>query len=86
MNIGNSVRLISRLPSHFIRVFKVIKPLGYGRNRIVGFERFTRGIEPFAILNFDIKEVVGVLLNKHEVITVTSEMIHPPIAAVLIIG
>ena len=43
-------------------------------------------MEPFAVLNFDINEVVGVLLNKHEVITVTSEMVHQPIAAVPIIG
>ena len=43
-------------------------------------------MEFFAILNFDINEVVRILLDKHEVIAVMSEMVNQPISAMSVIG
>ena len=39
-------------------------------------------MELLAILDFDINEVVGILLDKYEVIAVMSEMVNQPISAI----
>ena len=53
---------------------------------IVLFECFPGAVELLAILDFDINEVVGILLDKYEVIAVMSEMVNQPISAMSVIG
>ena len=89
----NVLELVKITPSQIVALLRkhddiIQGELAVGHNlhravcAIVLFECFPGAVELLAILDFDINEVVGILLDKYEVIAVMSEMVNQPISAI----